>query len=169
MICANTLLGLHFILIHAYRTFVLRLAEDLKNNAWVTVNKDFWVTSEAICQWFSLVTKSRVKIIGKSHHEWPKQSLFTVTNVLFYFLHNSAKTIIDRSFRNCRQGRSFLILHCDATTVDLWRHANARYQHCDVIFVDCSCTRKLAQRRSSLVNNNREYRFLITRYSRPSV
>ena len=37
----------------------------IKNNAWVTVNNDFWVTSEAICQWFSWVTKSRVKIIGK--------------------------------------------------------------------------------------------------------
>ena len=79
------------------------------------------------------------------------------------------KTIIDRSFRNCRQGRSFLTSHCGVTRVDLWRHANAGYLHCDVIFVDCSCTRKLAQMRSSLVNNNREYRFLITRYSRPSV
>ena len=46
--------------------------QDIKNNAWVTVNNDFWVTSEAICQWFSRVTKSRVKIIGKSYHEWPK-------------------------------------------------------------------------------------------------
>ena len=45
---------------------------DIKNNAWVIVNNDFWVTSEAICQWFSRVTKSRVKIIGKSYHEWPK-------------------------------------------------------------------------------------------------
>ena len=45
---------------------------EIKNNAWVTVNNDFWVTSEAICQWFSRVTKSRVKIIGKSHHEWPQ-------------------------------------------------------------------------------------------------
>ena len=39
---------------------------DIKNNAWVTVNNDFWVTSEAICQ------SSRVKIIGKSPHEWPQ-------------------------------------------------------------------------------------------------
>ena len=44
----------------------------IKINAWVTVNNDFWVTSEAICQWFSRVTKSLVKIIDKSHHEWPK-------------------------------------------------------------------------------------------------
>ena len=46
---------------------------DIKNNAWVTVNNDFLVTSEVICQWFSRVTKSRVKIIGKSPHEWPKK------------------------------------------------------------------------------------------------
>ena len=45
---------------------------DIKNNAWVTVNNDFGVASEAICQWFSRVTKSWVKIIGKSHHEWPQ-------------------------------------------------------------------------------------------------
>ena len=24
--------------------------DDIKNNAWVIVNNDFWVTSEAICQ-----------------------------------------------------------------------------------------------------------------------
>ena len=45
---------------------------DIKNNAWVTVNNDFLVTSEGICQWFSRMTKSRVKITGKSPHEWPK-------------------------------------------------------------------------------------------------
>ena len=50
----------------------LHLWGEIKNNAWVTVNNDFWVTSEAICQWFSRVTKSRVKIIGKSHNVWPK-------------------------------------------------------------------------------------------------
>ena len=45
---------------------------ELKNNAWVTVNNDFWVMSEGFCQWFLRVTKSRVKIIGKSPHEWPQ-------------------------------------------------------------------------------------------------
>ena len=53
---------------HAYRY----IRWYIKNNAWVTVNNDFGVTSDAICQWFSRVTKSRVKIIGKLHHEWPK-------------------------------------------------------------------------------------------------
>ena len=58
----------------------------------------------------------------------------------------------------------------------LWRHHSGSVTSREreilalwVIFVDCSCTRKLAQRRSSLMNNNREYRFLIIRYSRPSV
>ena len=29
---------------------VLKSLLAIKNNAWVTVNNDFWVTSEAICQ-----------------------------------------------------------------------------------------------------------------------
>ena len=118
-----------------------------------------------------------VKIIAESPHEWQKKSLFTVTNVLFYFLHailchehtNQLRTIIKRSFRHCCQGRPFLTEHCDVTTIDLWRHANAKYWYCDVIYVYCHCTRKLAQKRSSLVNNSREYRYLATWYSRLSV
>ena len=47
-------------------------SNDIKHNGWVTVNNKFLVTSEVICQWFSRVTKSWVKIIGKSPHEWPK-------------------------------------------------------------------------------------------------
>ena len=140
---------------------------------WITI----FVTSEAIRQWFSRVTKSRVKIIDESPHEWQKKSLFTVTNVLFYFLHaischeytDPLRTIIERSFRHCCQARPFLTQHCDVTTIDLWRHANAKYWYCDVIFVYCHCTCKLAQRRSSLVNNSHEYRYLATRYSRLSV
>ena len=150
---------------------------DIKNNVWVTVNNDFFVTSEAIRQWFSRETKSRVKIIADSPHEWQKKSLFTVMNVLFYFLYaischertNPLRTITERSFRHCCQGWPFLTEHCDVTTIDLWRHANAKYWYCDVIFVYCYCTRNLAQRRSSLVNNSREYRYLATRYSRLSV
>ena len=61
-------------------------AEEIKNNAWVTVNNDFL---------------SRVRRFGNDFHEWrshewkslpnrhtsDKKSLFTATNVLFYFLH----------------------------------------------------------------------------------
>ena len=149
------------------------LVDDIKNNVWVTVNNDFFVTSGAIRQWFSRVTKSQVKISLTSD----KKSLFTVTNVLFYFLHailchehtNPLRSIIERSFRHCCQGRPFLTEHCDVTTIDLWRHANAKYWYCDVIFVYCHCTRKLVQRRSSLENNSCEYRYLATRYSWLSV
>ena len=108
--------------------------QDIKNNAWVTVNNYFWVTSEAICQRFSRVTKSRVKIIGKLHHEWPKnrysrkRMYYFISYTLFCPEHKVLlKTIIHRSFRNCRQVRTFLPQYCDVTKVDLWRHANARY------------------------------------------
>ena len=62
----------------------------------------------------------------------------------------------------CLKLMYILTKHCDVTTVDLWRHANVEYWHCDVIFVDCSFTSKLVQRQSSLVNNIHEYRFLAT-------
>ena len=139
----------------------------IKNNAWVPLNNDFL---------------SRVRRFGNDfRHEWKslpnrlksdKKSLFTVRNVLFYFLHailchdhtNPLRTIIEHSFRHCCQGQPFLTEHCDVTTIDLWRHANAKYWYCDVIFLCCHCTRKLAQRRSSQVNNSREYRYLATLY-----
>ena len=38
------------------------------NDTFLTVHNDFWVTHEAISQWFS----SLVKTIGKSPHSWPK-------------------------------------------------------------------------------------------------
>ena len=41
------------------------------NNTFVTMNNDSFVSCEVICQWFSLVTLSLVKIIGKSPHSWP--------------------------------------------------------------------------------------------------
>ena len=132
----------------------------------------------------------RVGRFANDFHEWRVTSenhlqiasrvtpklLFTVTNLLFYFLHAIVSWTVHNSAKNnyrslisplpLRTGRSLLIWYRDVTTVD---HANAGYWHCDIIFVDCSCTCKLVQRRSSLVNNNREYQFLITRYSRLSV
>ena len=92
----------------------------------------------------------------ENHWQSDKKSLFTVTNVSFHFWH---------------------AILCPEHTIPLkqkstlWRQnrwsvtsrANLGYF---VIFVGCSCTRKLAHRRSSLVNNSIEYRFLITRYSR---
>ena len=59
----------------------------IEHNIWLTMNKDFLVTSEAIPQWFSLVTQSGVK-----HYWWiaspvTRKSLFTVSHALFYFSH----------------------------------------------------------------------------------
>ena len=109
------------------------------------------------------VTKSWVKIIGKSHHEWPKINIHS-NKCIISFLNAilcleqtiPIKTIIDRSFRHWRQGRFF-------SDLTLWRHHSwymtSPEWHCDVIFIDCSCTSKLVQRHSSLENNNREHWF----------
>ena len=140
---------------------------------WITICCHEWGDSTMIYTSDEVTNENRCRIASRV----TKKSLFTVTNVLFYFLHailchehtNPLKTIIERSFRHCCQGWHFLTQHYDVITIDLWRHANARNWYCDVIFVDCHCTRKLAQRRSSLVNNNREYRYPATRYSRLSV
>ena len=64
-----------------------------------------------------------------------------------------------------QQERFFLTRHFDVITLDLWRQENAGYWYCDVIFVDCSFTGKLAESLSSLVNNKREYRLSITSFS----
>ena len=59
------------------------------------MNNDFVVTQEVICQWFSLVTSSLVRISGKSPHSWPKKSLFTITHALFLIsLPSQASSII---------------------------------------------------------------------------
>ena len=51
------------------------------------------------------------------------------------------------------------VMSCECRLLALWRHIRRLF----------FCKRRLAQRPSSLVNNSREYRFLTTRYSRPSV
>ena len=60
--------------------------------------KNILVTNEVIFKWFSWVTKSRLKIIGKSPNEWPK-IVIQVNECIILFLachlmswtHNSAK------------------------------------------------------------------------------
>ena len=89
----------------------VRDTKDIKNNAWVTVNNDFWVTSEAICQ--SLANRITSD---------PK-SLFTVTNVLFYFLHAMLCPWTHNSAKN--NHRSLISLLSPKTVVSdlaLWRH-----------------------------------------------
>ena len=52
------------------------------------MNNDFWVTSEAICQWFSLVTSSLVKIMAKSPHSWPKYRYSRLLMYCSLYLYN---------------------------------------------------------------------------------
>ena len=132
-----------------------------------------FVMSQAIPQWFSWVSKSRVKVVAEKLHDWqkiPVQSnplyvLFLTRYTMQWTYIISTKTISSRSSHHFHQGLSFLIDHCDVTTVDLWRHVKARFWYCDVLFVDCSCSTYLMQSWSSPVNNKREYRSFATRYS----
>ena len=133
----------------------------------------FVVTNEVFRQWFPRWQKRHgwKPLPNRFTSDKKRKSVFTVTHTLFYFLHailqtNPPKTITNRSFRHCRQG--YLSQHCDVTAFDLRRHANASYWYRDVISMDLSCTRKLAQRRYSLVKNNREYRYPATRFHRLS-
>ena len=58
-----------------------------------TVDNDFVVTRETICQWLSLVTLSLVKIIGKSLYSWPHKNRYSCKLVhysIFHTLHNES-------------------------------------------------------------------------------
>ena len=56
------------------------------------------VTREAIRQWFSRVTKSRVKIIAELPLEWQK-SLFVVTHALFFIRYMAANEMMTQRTR----------------------------------------------------------------------
>ena len=147
-----------------------RIMHDLP---WITI---FLVTSQAICQWFSLGTE----VTSENH--WQIASgvtpnnryLSIVMNVLFYFLQAilcpehtvPLKAIIDRSFRHCHRGRFFWLsivsspqLICDVT---LTRATGIVTSYSSIVLVHANC---MVQKRYSLVNNNHEYWFLTTRYS----
>ena len=135
-----------------HRTYdIMKVAQEIKNNAWVTVNNDFWVTSEAICQWFSRVTKSRVKIIGKSHHEWPKNCYsrqrmhYFISYTLFYVhgTHNSAKNhhrslILQLSPRTAFSDfalwrhQSWSVTSREREILALWRHIRRLFLHAQI-------------------------------------
>ena len=112
----------------------------IKNNVWVTVNNDFFVTSGAIRQWFSRVTKSRVKIIAESPHEWQKIVIHgNECIILFltcYFVswtHKSAKNhnralvspLLPReafSDRALWRHHNWSVTSCEREIQVLWRH-----------------------------------------------
>ena len=73
---------------------------EIKNNAWVTVNDDFWVTCEAICQKFSLANRitSDLKIVIHGN----ECIILFLTCYLMSLNTQFPKTIIDRWFRHWR-------------------------------------------------------------------
>ena len=101
----------------AYMYTPLSWPSEIKNNAWVTVNNDFWVTM--------IFTSD--KVTSENHRQIAsrvtQKSSFTVTNVLFYFLHailcpwthNSAKN-------NHRSLISQLSPRTVVSDLALWRH-----------------------------------------------
>ena len=134
-----------------------------------------FVTSEATRLWFSRVTKSRVKLVVESPPEWQKME-FTVIHTLYlisctlFMPWSSTQTSYLK--QSSMAQFDFVIFAKDGVfwlgivrppQFNLWRHANARYWHYDVTFVNCLfCTHRLTQRRSS-------HRFPVTRYSQISV
>ena len=60
---------------------------DIKNNAWVTVNNHFGVTSDAICQLFSRVTKSRVKSLANRITSDPKIVIHGNECIILFLTH----------------------------------------------------------------------------------
>ena len=62
-------------------------AKDIKNNAWVTVNNDFWSRVGWFANDFHEWRSHEWKLLANHHTSAQKKSLFMVMNVLFNFLH----------------------------------------------------------------------------------
>ena len=124
------------------------LLKDIKNNAWVTVNNDFWVTSEAICQWFSRVTwkslANRITSDPKNRYSrW--RMYYSISYTLFYVpgTHNTAKNL-HRSLISQLSPRmvfsNFALWHHQSWSVTsrergilaLWRHIRQLFLHAQI-------------------------------------
>ena len=66
-----------------------KIAYKKSNNTFVTLNNDILVTREVICQWFSFVTSSLVKLIAKSSHSWSKIVIHGNSCIILYFFHGN--------------------------------------------------------------------------------
>ena len=59
-----------------------------KRNMFATMNNDLWVTRDVICQWFSLVTSSLMKIIANRLTHDPKPIIHGNSCTILYILHS---------------------------------------------------------------------------------
>ena len=138
----------------------------------------FLVTSEVICQWISRVSKSRMKIIGKSRHEWLKYRYswqriyhFISYTILYITLltQHSAKQSSIAHFAIVTKGGVFWFsivmspqLICDVT----WTQGTSIVTPYSSIVLARANWRKGDLH---LGDNDREYRYLTIRYSRLNV
>ena len=135
--------------------------QNIKNNAWVTVNNDIW---------------SRVRWFANDFHVWRSHEWKSSANhltsdhkivvlgnecIILFLTHYYMSWTHHSAANKHRSIISPLSLWTVFSDLTLWRRhswsitsheRDARHWHCDVIFVDCSCTHKLEQRWSSLVN-----------------
>ena len=102
--------------------FTYKATQEIKNNAWVTVNNDFLATSGVICQWFSRVTKSRVKIIGKTPHEWPKIVIHGNECIILFLTRYFISWTYRSATNNHRSPISPLSPGTVFSDLTLWRH-----------------------------------------------
>ena len=114
-----------------YSQYWMANRRDIKNNAWVTVNNDFLVTSEEIRRWFSRVTKSRVKILAESPHEWQKIVIHG-NECIILFLTRYCMSWTHKSAKNYHWALiSPLLLRAAFSDRALWRHHNWSVTSCE--------------------------------------
>ena len=84
----------------------------IENNVWISMNNDFFVTSEAIRQWFSWMTKARVKIIAVAPHKWQKIIIHTNPYIILF----PTCYFYVRNTQICSNNHWSLILHVQIGT-----------------------------------------------------
>ena len=140
----------------------------IKNNAWVTVNNDFLVTGGVICQSLAnhLTSDQKIIIHGNECIILFLKCCYILKTLFCYkqssIAHFAIVTKYGIFWLNIVTSSQLI---CDVT----WTRGTGIVMSYSWLILDCSCPCKLVQRRSSLMNNNHEYRILTTRYSRLSM
>ena len=113
---------------HFYRYDLLPKREscDIKNNAWVTSNNDFW----SQVRWFAndfhkWRTSSLVKIIGKSPHEWPKIVIHGNKCIILFLTRYFMLLLLWRHY-------SWSVMSRKREVLALWRHIRQLFLHAQI-------------------------------------
>ena len=83
------------------------------------MNNDFFVTREAIRQWFSLVTSSLVKIIAESPHSWQKIVIHGNSCIILYIFTQSSRMDFTLRLPIGRRKHQMIIILTNPTS-DIW-------------------------------------------------